>query len=235
MISNKISKRVIVTGANRGIGLGFVNYYLQKEWEVVACCRSINSADNLQILSELYSDKLQIELLDVSQDNSITKLVKRINHLEFNLVINNAGVSINEDFGQWTSANFLKTFQINTIGVALLSQAIEPLIKKNGTLVNMSSGLASIEQNINPEMDFDAYAMSKAALNILSKRLASKLKQKGVCVIALSPGWVQTDMGGHEAPSNVKEAVQEMGDIIEKLTITDTGKFLSPDGKEIPW
>ena len=235
MISRKKNKHVIITGANRGIGLGFVNYYLQNGWMVLACCRSLKPTDSLQLLLELYSDKLQIEILDISEDNSITDFFKRISPQEFDLVINNAGVSYDENFGTWTSTNFLKTFKVNAIGVALFSQAIEPLIKREGKLVNMSSGLGSIEQNINPEMGFDAYSMSKAALNILSKRLASKLKQQGVCVVALSPGWVQTDMGGEEAPSTVKDAVQVIGNTIENLTLADAGKFLSAEGKEIPW
>lgn len=235
MNSNKSSKTVVITGANRGIGLGFVNYYLEKGWFVVACCRTSKPKDNLQILLGQYKDQLRIEVLDISLDQSIIDFVKRIKHLEFNLVINNAGVSYDEKLGSWTSKKFIKTFRVNAIGVALFSQAIIPLIKNKGKLVNISSGLGSIEQNINPNMGFDAYAMSKAALNILSKRLATKLKPKNICVIALSPGWVQTDMGGVEAPVSVHQAVNKLGQTIDKITFTSTGQFLSEEGNSIPW
>ena len=235
MIPNKTSESVIITGANRGIGLGFVKYYLQKGWFVVACCRTTKPNDDLKILLERYKDQLKIEALDISKDESIIELVKRINHLEFNLVINNAGVYHDENFGAWTSEIFLNTFKVNAIGVALFSQAIIPFIKSNGKFINMSSRLGSMDLNINPEMGFDAYAMSKAALNILSKRLASKLKSKNISVIALSPGWVHTDMGGSEAPKTVEEAVNNIGRSIDKFSIENSGQFLSDEGISIPW
>ena len=95
--------------------------------------------------------------------------------------------------------------------------------------------MGSIELNINPENPLDAYAVSKCALNILSRRLAEKLRPRGITVVSMNPGWVRTDMGGHEAPTTVDEAVDEMTSTIDSINAEDTGKFLASDGSEIPW
>jgi len=227
----KALKFVLITGANRGLGLGFVKQYLQDGWYVLACVRDIERSKNLKILMETNKANLQLEVLDISNEKSIGQFIKRIKNtnFKFDVVINNAGICLNEDFGNYTSKTFETTFNVNTIGVALFSQAIQLFIKAGGKLINISSGMGSTELNINPTAGLDAYAMSKAALNIFTKRLASKIQFKNITVVALSPGWVKTDMGGEEAPLNVEDAIFKLVDTIIKLTILDSGKFLSEE------
>lgn len=232
-----MGETVLITGANRGLGLGFVKYYLNKGWFVIASVRDVQRCSELKLLTEKYADNLKIEVLDVSKTVSIDSFSERFQkkNQKLDIVINNAGIFIEESFGKWTAEAFMDTFQTNSVGVALFSQAILSSILPNGKLINMSSGLGSVALNINPQMPFEAYAMSKAALNIFTKRLASKSEAKDKIVIALSPGWVQTDMGGTEAPLTVNEAIEKMGAVIENLSINDSGKFLSEDGEVLPW
>ncbi|WP_298530585.1 SDR family oxidoreductase [uncultured Algibacter sp.] len=235
MISQELDLKILVTGANRGLGLGFVNYYLNKGCQVIACIRNIDKSLYLNSLFKLHKDNLQIEILDVSKETSLTHFSKKVESLKFDIVINNAGICIEQNLGSWSSNTFEDIFKTNTIGVALFSQIILPLIKPHGKLINISSGLGSIALNINPEIGLDAYAMSKAALNSFSRRLANKVQSKKIIVLALSPGWVKTDMGGEEATLTIDEAIFKLGIVIEKLTLKDNGKFLSENGEELPW
>nr|WP_282136737.1 SDR family oxidoreductase [Seonamhaeicola maritimus] len=232
-----MDSNVLITGANRGLGLGFVKHYLRENNTVVACCRDKTKAVELINLESNYSYNLLIETLDVSNENSKDALVDRlkVRNLKFDLIINNAGVCIEENLGNWTKEGFQKTFEVNTIGVALFSQAIHEFLKEGGKLINMSSGMGSITLNINPEAALEAYAMSKAALNIFTARLSQKLLPRNIVTIALSPGWVQTDMGGEEAPATVDGAVADMVNTIDKLGLQESGKFLSETGEELPW
>jgi NAD(P)-dependent dehydrogenase (short-subunit alcohol dehydrogenase family) len=102
-------------------------------------------------------------------------------------------------------------------------------------LINVSSGMGSLEINVNPENGQDAYAMSKAALNMLTRRLAEKLRPKGIIVVSMSPGWVRTDMGGESAPNSVEDAVASMQTTAEALTLEQSGTFMSEKGRQIPW
>ncbi len=232
-----VKKTVLITGANRGLGLGFVRYYLAKDWTVFACVRSEKKSLELRSLFNEYPNNLVIEPLDVSDANSIDAFSVKLKEYSilFDLVINNAGVFTEENLGDWKIATFENTFKVNTFGVALFSQVILPFINSSGKLVNISSGLGSIENIINPETGFEAYAMSKAALNMFTKRLASKSETKDIVVVALSPGWVQTDMGGKDAPLTIPEAIGKMGVVIEQLTSIHSGKFLSEEGDQLPW
>lgn len=232
-----MTQSIIITGANRGLGLGFVDFYLKMGCHIIACCRNPQQATELNTLSFKFKDQLYIENLDVSDKNSIKGLGKRIEQLKikFDIVINNAGICIEEEMGNWTPDSFLKTFEINTVGVALFCQEIIPFIKEGGKIVNMSSGMGSIDWNVNPIAPLDAYAMSKASLNMFSRRLALKMKSKNLLVVSLSPGWVQTEMGGSNAPDTVEQAVTKITKTISNLDMKDSGRFLSEEGTEIPW
>ncbi|WP_010522710.1 SDR family oxidoreductase [Aquimarina agarivorans] len=233
---NPKSQKVLITGANRGLGFGFLMHYLTQGETVIATCRN----DDTLIFDKLKKDfpnQLYIENLELTNEQSIIDFAHKIkeNKVRFDLVINNAGVSIEENFGNWTLATFETNFKVNTIGPALLIQAINPYLNQNAKLIQLSSGLGSVALNINPEGPYDAYAASKAALNILTKKLASKLYTRGIIVTAINPGWVQTDMGGPDATSTIDEAIEQMTSTINTLTIKDTGTFISLTGEILPW
>lgn len=228
-------KNVIIIGANRGLGLGFTRHYLEVGYSVYATARNPAECDALDELRWEHGEQLTILELDVGDEASIAVLAERLNGTVPDLVINNAGACPDEPFGRWTGATFEDALRVNTIGPALVAQALIPSMPEGSRLINISSGLASKGLNINPETGLDAYATSKAALNMVSRRLASKLEPKGIVVVAFDPGWVKTRMGGDEAELTVDESISAMTDAIDRLTIDDSGRFLTRNGEDIPW
>lgn len=232
---------VLVTGAQRGIGLGFVKYYLASGKNVIATIRNQACGEELNSLKKVYPKCLIITALDISNELSITHFIDEIREksIRFELVISNAGISFEQPFGQWTLKSFEDHFLINTIGPSILSQALVPFIRTSdscpGKLVHISSGIASFGLNIEPENGLDAYAASKCALNSVSRRLAEKVKLQNICLVMLNPGWVQTRMGGRAAPTSVQHAVNDMASTIESINMDNTGSFLEADGALIPW
>lgn len=228
-------RTILITGSNRGIGLGLVRHYLQSGWRVIAASRAPENSEDLRVLKTAHGDRLVCVKLDVASEPSIAKLAVDLKDIELTIVINNAGVAMEENLGQWTSDAFAACLNINVTGPALLAQALVPLMKSGSSLINMSSGLGSLAENVNPEGSMDCYAMSKAALNMLTRRLASKLESQDITVISISPGWVKTDMGGDEAPVLVEDSVSAMANVIGGLTLEHSGQFFASHGEYIPW
>ena len=230
-------KTVLVTGANRGIGLELVKQYAQSGCTVLACCRDPHHALELQRLSEAYSS-IFIYLLDVSNEDHIKQLATQLKNKTIDILFNNAGIA-GEDHpvGSITYTDLISTLKINTIGPILLAQALEEQIvrSENKIIVNMSSVLASIELNQDDSWCWLPYRISKSALNSATRSLANQLKSKGVIVIALNPGWVKTDMGGENADITAEESVSGMMSILETMSLEDSGKFHSYDGRQLPW
>ncbi|WP_076417618.1 SDR family NAD(P)-dependent oxidoreductase [Colwellia sp. UCD-KL20] len=230
-------KTVVITGANRGIGLGFVNYYLSNGWQVIALSRNTVDSSALTTLNhniDTCFHNLTVNLLD---ETSINTTAKNIKHLcnGVDLLINNAGVAEHEVFGKWSQTALMVNFQVNSVAPALLTQALSSQLNPHSKVIQLSSGLASISSNQNPLEGFDGYCMSKAAINMLTRRVASKLADKNIIVNAISPGWVQTDMGGPEAPATITQAINTLTQTIAALIIENSGDFLDENGKKIDW
>lgn len=237
MGKNDFSNSIFITGANRGMGLGYVNFYLKKGLSVVATAKDPQNSIELISLHKEHPKQLLIAELDLEKGESIDRLADLFKKAKatFQIAINNAGISLAEEFGKWIMPTFEQHFRINTIGPALVSQAIVPYMGKDSKLIQISSGLGSLEWNINPQMPLDAYAMSKCSLHSLTVRLAEKLRERQIIVVAINPGWVKTDMGGNEAPMHIAEAINNITETVENLTDKVTGKFLSDQGELIPW
>lgn len=237
MKKSEFSHSVLITGANRGIGLGLVKHYLGIGFTVLATAKNTKKSEALLELQKKYDNRLWLLELDVTSEISISNFTKQIKGLGtmISVVINNAGISVEEEFGHWTMATFETHFRVNSIGPALVSQAVLPYMVVGAKLIQISSGMGSIQWNINPINGFDAYAASKCALHSITVRLAEKLKDRQITVVAINPGWVKTDMGGQEAPTMITEAVNNISGTIDKLSYKFTGHFLSDVGEQIPW
>lgn len=224
---------VLVTGANRGIGLGLCKYYLNHGATVVAACR------DPQALSELAAthEQLYPKVLDISQTESIEAFAEQIKKesLTFDIVINNAGITKEESFGNWSREAFLNSFVVNAMGPGLFIQGIQKSINDKAKIIQLSSGLASINNAGSTIDPYCSYAMSKAALNMLTVKLAAIFRHRGVIVSALNPGWVQTDMGGADAPDTVEQAARKLCATIASLDNVDSGCFISAKRELIPW
>lgn len=234
---NSQSKRVIITGSNRGLGLGWTKHYLSTGNFVMATCRNPEKATDLIKLAEKYGDQLQIEKLDVSSESSFEALSKKLkaNGQTFDIAISNAAVAVEQQFGEWTAANFEFIFKVNIIGTALFDQMIKPFLQNGSKLIQISSGMGSVKFNVNPKGPLDAYAISKAGINMLTNRLATRFREEGIIVAAINPGWVKTEMGGVGATDTVEDAIKLMATTVDGLTLEQSGGFFSPDGKAYPW
>lgn len=234
---------ILITGANRGIGLGLVKEYAQAGWQVLAACRHPESADELNALAvKKPYNRIKILKLDVSDENGIKQLGHELAEVTIDILINNAGILMDPRDGQFRKqigklqqTTLIENFKINAVGPLLLTQAlIESLSKSSKPLViNISSSLGSIGNNV--EGGVYGYRASKAALNAFMKNLAIELLDRNITVVALNPGWVKTDMGGKNAEITVEESVSKMHKLISEFGIVDTGKFFNYTGDEIEW
>jgi NAD(P)-dependent dehydrogenase (short-subunit alcohol dehydrogenase family) len=220
---------VLITGANRGIGLEFARQYAADGWDVVACCRKPGDAKALKKLD----GAIEIEALDVGNERAIAGLAKRLKGRPVDLLINNAGVYGPRDGTD--SKAWLEVLRVNAIAPLHLSQALAGNVahSQQKRIVSISSSMGSIEGN--GSGDDYIYRSSKAALNMVMKGLSNELKDRGITVIALSPGWVKTDMGGKSAPLEPVDSVAAMRKLIGRLKLADSGKFFSHNGQAIAW
>ncbi|XP_023949739.1 C-factor [Bicyclus anynana] len=243
-------KSVLITGANRGLGLGMVKYLTKhnKAENIFATCRT--TSEELQNIAQAHKT-LHIFNLDVTNSENYVNLSSLISKVMgsqgLNLLINNAGVTT-----KFTKLSLVKTEQllenltVNTIAPIMLTKALVPLLKQAAELnqdkpvsanraavINMSSILGSIAQN--DQGGFYPYRCSKAALNAATKSMSIDLKKDQILVASMHPGWVKTDMGGKNATLDVETSVSGIFNTVEKLREPDSGKFLQYDGTELPW
>jgi NAD(P)-dependent dehydrogenase (short-subunit alcohol dehydrogenase family) len=235
--TGKIMKTILITGANRGLGLEFARQFLARGDKVIACCRAPNEAVELQALN---NDGLEILPLDVSNEEAIQSLPGRLSGIlkesKIAIFINNAGI-----YGQTQSLDevdpeeWLQVLRINTIAPLLLTRALLPLMDRQlpGKLMFLSSKMGSIADNGGGSTYI--YRTSKTALNQVVKSLSIDLAAQGLLTAALHPGWVRTDMGGPNGLIDANESVAGMMRVIDALDATTSGHFFNFDGAEIPW
>tara|TARA_B100000900_G_scaffold310855_1_gene269593 strand:- start:17 stop:709 length:693 start_codon:yes stop_codon:yes gene_type:complete len=227
---------VLITGANRGLGFGFVKSFLAKNINVICTTRNISGSKELLECKKNYPDNLEILELDLLEENSENILSDLLSDKPIDIFINNAGVgNSNQRFGVVSSKPWLDVLKVNLIAPLTLTQSIIENIKKGSEkkIYFLSSQLGSIGDNTSGGMYI--YRSSKTALNQVVKSLSVDLKPMGITVISLHPGWVKTDMGGPNAPVQIDESIKGMMQVIDKTDIRDTGRFLNYDGKELPW
>ena len=227
---------ILITGANRGIGLEFVGQFLDRGDTVFATCREPQQADRLNLLQSA-NPHLKVLQLDVSQADSIARFAESLGDQAIDVFINNAGVYGPRAalFGEVTAQEWLSVFEVNTVAPLLLTQALIENIKQGsaGKLVYVTSKMGSIEDNTSGGSYI--YRSSKTALNQVVKSLSVDLAADGLTAVVVHPGWVQTDMGGPNALIDTQTSVRGMISVIDNLTLQDSGKFYNYDGKPIPW
>jgi NAD(P)-dependent dehydrogenase (short-subunit alcohol dehydrogenase family) len=231
-------QRVLVTGANRGLGLEFVRQLLARGARVIAACRQPGRALKLTELAAAHPGHLSILPLDLNKERSIGGLANEIAMLTdtLDVLINNAGVLVSgERYGELGAKTFAETFATNVIGPLLLTQALTPMLARGAAarVVNLSSDLGSLADTA--AFNTPSYAVSKAALNMVTRLTAPELGAHGITVISLNPGWVKTDMGGAQAPLATDDAVAGMLAVIDTLKLGDAGRFLDYAGADVAW
>jgi len=230
--------RVLVTGANRGLGLEFTRQLLARGDRVYAACRHPGKALALTELAAAHPGHLHVLPLDVDKERSIAELAREVAALteSLDVLINNAGVLVSgERYGALTAKALSETFASNVIGPLLLTQTLSPLLEKatNAKVMNLSSRLGSLAAS--GAFGTPSYAISKAALNMATRQLAAALAPKHVTAFCVSPGWVRTDMGGAGAPLLPAQSVAALLKVLDAVKSADAGRFIDTEGGDIPW
>lgn len=227
---------VLITGANRGLGLEFCHQYAAENWTVIACCRQPDLASELNKLCHRYT--IQLETLDVADFSQIDALAQKLADTRVDVLINNAGIYADKrelGFGNLDYPTWTQSLITNSMAPVKMAEAfLEPIKRSDKKLiVNISSLMGSLSDNKSGGSLF--YRSSKAALNAAMKSLSIDLKDQQIGILTFHPGWVQTDMGGVNALISAKESVTGMRSLIENFTPDQTGSFVRYDGKPIPW
>lgn len=225
---------ILITGANRGIGLEFVRQYAAQGHQVIATTRSPAQAVALQALAAAHAH-VQIHALEVSDIAAIRQLAQQLADVRIDTLINNAGVYPDSRFGDCDPQRWLHAFQVNTLSTYYLAEAFLPQLRRSPTpkLIAMTSKMGSIDDNGSGGEYL--YRTSKTALNMLVKSLSIDLRAQGLLVAACHPGWVRTDMGGTNGLIDVSTSVQGLRQVIAALSPSQTGQCLAYDGQVIAW
>lgn len=226
-------RRVVVTGANRGLGLAFVRLFAADGDRVAATVRRPGDADALRGLGGV-----TVHQLDVTDPGSVAAAAAAIGDElgTVDVLVNNAGVwaagaSVGP-LGELDADAVAAVLRTNAVGPLIVTQALAPQLA-GGIVANMSSGLGSLGR-ATPRINY-GYAVSKAALNMVTRQLAAELRDQGTAVVALDPGWVRTDLGGPNARVSPEESVRGLAAVLDRVDVADTGRWFNRRGEEVDW
>ncbi len=228
---------VLITGANRGLGLEFCRQYAAAGWDVLACCRNPDSAAGLQTFAMQF-DGMEIFALDVADFAQIDNLSRQLAKRNIDVLLNNAGIygdSRAHGFGNLDYEAWTETLRVNLQAPVKMTEAFLQQISCSDRklIVAISSLMGSITDNSSGGSLL--YRSSKAGLNAAIKSLALTLKPQAIGVLIFHPGWVKTDMGGANALIEAEESIAGMRAIIEQFTLQQSGSFVKYDGTPLPW
>lgn len=226
---------VLITGANRGIGLELARQYAAAGHHVSACCRNPAAAD---VLNEMAGDSLRVHELVPTDATSVAGLVNDLGDQGIDILINNAGASgpaadqqtaLSMDFDGW-----LEAFNVNTLAPMRVLQALHPRLKNgtNAKAITITSQMGALDLNW-PTMY--AYCSSKAAVNKVMRMMSLDLADDNIAVGLIHPGWVRTDMGGAGADISAAESAAGIIKVIDGINLENTGCFKKWDGQTHPW
>ena len=228
---------VLVTGANRGLGLEFARQYAAAGSRVLAACRRPSDAKDLQRVAAESGGRVRILQMDVTDSASVLAAAAELKGEAIDLLINNAGVGGpgGQRLGGLDYDAWARVIDANTLGPMRVSEAFLESIARSRQkrIVTLTSGMGSIEDNTSGGRY--AYRSSKAAVNMVMKSLAVDTASRGITCIVMNPGWVRTDMGGEGGTLSPEESIKAMRSVIASLKPADTGKFLNFTGNPYPW
>ncbi len=222
---------VVITGANRGIGLELCRRYQAAGAEVIATAREPEPADELRAVAPA-----RIERLDVADAESVAAFAEALGEIAVDVLINNAGTGEpGAGIAQLDFDEVTRTLEVNSLGPMRVTQALLPHLRRGRrrTVVHISSNMGSITNN--EQGGYYSYRASKTALNSFNRTLAHELGCLGFICVVLHPGWVRTGMGGDGAPLAVEESVRGLMQMIAALNSEHNGRFFDHTGTQLPW
>jgi len=222
---------ILITGANRGIGLELARSFAKDGWRVHACCRDPEGANELRAVD----GTVVVHRLDVTDGAMVAALARELDGEAIDILFNNAGVyGPRTGFGETDYEAWEPVFSINVFAPLRLAECFVGHVARSERklILNMSSVMGSIAEGGGGSY---IYRSSKAALNMMTKTLSVDLAGQGIAVVAFHPGWVQTDMGGSHATVDVRDSVKGLRQIVAGLSTEDNGGFFAYDGRKLPW
>lgn len=211
---------ILITGAGRGLGLELARQYAADGWKVIGTERKADA-------------RYRMDVQDIS---SIRKCSKSLKGEPIDVLFCNAGIigTRGSALGSFDYEAWEEIFRVNVLGAAATVESLVDNVaaSERKIIAMMSSRLGSVTETSGATLP---YGTSKAALNLLAKGLAMALEPRGITVVAFTPGWVRTDMGGSSAPLGPEESIAGIRKVIAGLKPSDSGRFLSHDGKQVPW
>ncbi len=222
---------VLITGANRGIGLALAQQFTDAGYTVIGTARKPAKAIALKELGA------QVEQLDVANPASVADLAKRLTDTPIDILINNAGIvgHVAADLTATDIEQLNYVFQVNTFGPLRVTQALMPMLAAGSKkrVVNITSMMGSME--LNTWGGYIGYRGSKAALNSFNQTLAMEMGKQGYVFVVMHPGYVQTEMNAGEGAISAQTSAAGIFKVIEKLGAADNGAFYDNNGKSLPW
>jgi NAD(P)-dependent dehydrogenase (short-subunit alcohol dehydrogenase family) len=228
---------ILITGANRGIGLELARVFARRDWEVIACCRRPEEALDLRAIEAESQGGLTIRQLDVARDDEISSLAGSLSGKAIDILFNNAGIlgPEEQDFGNLDEEEWLTVFRVNTIApykmvLAFLDNVV---LSQRRVIATIGSAMGSIGENTSGS--YYIYRTAKAAVHMIMKNLSIDLRRKGVTAVALHPGWVRTRLGGPQAPVSPEESAAGLFEVLTTLTPGKSGALIDYQGREMGW
>uniref|UniRef100_A0A7E4VIX4 NAD(P)-binding protein n=1 Tax=Panagrellus redivivus TaxID=6233 RepID=A0A7E4VIX4_PANRE len=243
---NPLGPSVLITGANRGLGLAFVKELVKQKQvtDVFAACRNPANANELNALAKAHPS-VQLLQMDVSNDSEIADAVKQVSkklgNRGLNVLINNAAILTftGAEYSNPQRKVLEEHMAINIVGPIMVTDAFLPLLRKDSSaekpslVVNISSESGSVRDAQPPAQGNIAYGITKAGLNMYTRYLASGEKYNHVVTVSVHPGWLRTDMGTEHAPNSVESGASAVLESISKLGIDDNGRFINNKGQDM--
>lgn len=220
---------VVITGANRGIGLALAKLYEARGNSVTAICRETNDEIE-EIADQVFPE---IDVTKEEQLASIAIVLDKLLDEPIDILINNAGLLRNETLHTMDSDSIREQFEVNAIAPLMVTHNLLPLMAEGTKIANITSRMGSIEDNTSG--GYYGYRASKAAVNAIGKSLANDLKEHGVAVAQIHPGFVQTRMVGFNGEITPEQAAEGIAARIDELTLETTGSFWHSNGQQLPW
>ena len=219
---------ILIIGASRGLGLEFVRQYAAAGWRVLATVRDLAQG---RAVSEAGAE---VYICDLNDPDSVTRLAAGLGETKLDMVLHSAGIyGERQSFGEVDSAEFMKVLRIDALAPLKTAEALVDRLEGRKIFAAVSSMMGSMTDNTSGGSY--AYRAAKAALNMVIKGLAVDLAARGILTVALSPGWVKTDMGGPNAPLTPSEAVAGMRKVLDELTAENSGCLMHYDGRRLEW
>jgi NAD(P)-dependent dehydrogenase (short-subunit alcohol dehydrogenase family) len=228
---------LLITGANRGIGLEHVARFAASGATVFAGVRDAAKAADLKALATKHPGKITLFDYDARDTSAPAAAKAAIGSTPLDLLFANAGIygGDHQSFGDIAPDDFMEVMKVNTLAPVLLAEALVENVAASARklIAFQSSRMGSNAESRSP--GYYTYRASKAALNKIASSLAEDLKPRGVTVVSLHPGWVRTDMGGPNADISIAQCVDGQQALFATLSLTQTGGFYSYDGRAIAW